>query len=462
MYFETEYVTARPEKVNDFWKSHILRSKESLPQRLAAYLGHVSKFILEEEEHLDELFASQNLEAAMFQQALKPLQVDLPSMLKEETTIELTLDCYTVLDEFSKRVVSILSKFSEQERLQIFDGLFLPIYHHLPLYCDTEEQYLKKQIVTLLNGFSFQIHDVSLSEDDLGEWNDPLEQISNLVHGLLDVVESIPLLCNESFQRIVRYMGGLSIRQSMKIITIVLLLFIKQLQLKVTNFATSIGVESAETAAQSMVEQLEKPLAASDRYSNYAEEVKQANKIATEIATADHDKQTIISYALRVLQSMGRFSKSIQQLEGTLKSACAELQRNILVESKFPNELENWTKNDNSIASAYGLYLLNKDINQIAELKSFLANNIGLTTSYSQGALVSVNKSLRKIIERSGDIIIKLSIHHPNKLLSSYAHEDCWNKQVSTQELANISDNLLPQSIVTQVQHFLYILTLLV
>lgn len=459
-YFEQEYATSRPERLKTLW-INTLKSSEPIANKLSTYLGNTVKFITEEEENLIELFASNRLEPVILSEALDPMKRDLPSLLKSTNTIQATMECYGTIEEFSKRIIKVLLQFSETDRVSIVDSLFGGMIAYLPNYCDCEEKYLKEQILQSLNSFSFQMQNTQLlsGEDDFGDWYDPLEQITSLVDGLLKVVQTVPMLCNETISRSTELFGGMNLRPMMKILVAILLLFVKQLQLKISNFATSIGLEGSDigvisfssSSSSSSTEALEKPLAPTDRYSSYSEELKLANKLAQELAHAEHDKQAIITCALKILQCMGRLTKSLSDVEGLVKQICTDLQRQLFTEMKFPQDLENYQKTEGGLGNAFGLYLVNKDINQIAELKSFLANNSGLTTAYSQGVLVNVTKAVRKTIERSGDILIKLSTTTPIKLLSSYATEDGWNKKISSEELDDLAQNLLPQSIVTQV-----------
>jgi hypothetical protein len=562
--FEVEYVKNRPINVLNFWNASYQPSSSSaatasFSEWFASYLGNITKFLTDEENNLLELFGEEHflhVEILLLKEMLSPVKLQFQEKLKvsfaagkggnasldEEKQLQITYECYLILDEFMKRIISLLlikpvstpstsssvhgsvRHYQNEKKaiFELFDLLFSSFLSYLfSSNLENEEKYFKSKISRCYQLLSFQKKAKSKNSpefqltttnnakdffDNLStNNNEDLDQLTTFMDSLSTVIDSFVQDCNERLSKSSMIMGGITIRQSSKILLNSLNSFLKLLIIKFIHFHIALGIEKSENiptsssssgggSAGSMnasvaaatavlhpnatvtMNNSNDPFIAS-LYSaqefqslNFPEELKSVSKIAVSLhATTEYDWQNILLNLLKSFQVLGKFLKLLNLLEMNYRNSCLEIQRNLFQNDSFtnafPNDLETIVRQSHSISfgQLYANFLLLNDssassANNIGELKSFLSTNSGINSIYLQSSIFSiVFPTIKKLKNRVGNSLITLSNSLPLKLMSNYSSdENIFQKSLNEEELENMRMNLLPQSSITQVgEHLL-------
>jgi hypothetical protein len=566
--FEVEYVKNRPINVLNFWNASYQPSSSSasaaaatalFSEWFASYLGNITKFLTDEENNLLELFGEEHflhVEILLLKEMLSPVKLQFQEKLKvsfaagkggnasldEEKQLQITYECYLILDEFMKRIISLLlikpvstpstsssvngsvrhHRKEKKEIFELFDLLFSSFLSYLfSSNLENEEKYFKAKISRCYQQLSFQKKTKSKNStefqltttnnakdffDNLStNNNEDLDQLTTFMDSLSTVIDSFVQDCNERLSKSSMIMGGITIRQSSKILLNSLNSFLKLLIIKFIHFHIALGIEKSENiptsssssgggsagsmnasvAAATAVLHPNTTVTANNNndpfiaslYSaqefqslNFQEELKTVSKISVSLhATTEYDWQNILLNLLKSFQVLGKFLKLLNLLEMNYRNSCLEIQRNLFQNDSFtnafPNDLETIVRQSHSISfgQLYANFLLLNDssassANNIGELKSFLSTNSGLNSIYLQSSIFSiVFPTIKKLKNRVGNSLITLSNSLPLKLMSNYSSdENIFQKSLNEEELENMRMNLLPQSSITQVgEHLL-------
>lgn len=487
--FVKEYIRNRPAAIINIWKTENSSSHQSFSEWFALFLGTVTKFLLDEENNIIELFGSDvapTIENNMLKEILSDMKLQLSEKLQQKqqeeeknknnsTTNTMTAyECYCLLDEFMKRISFLLIKLTIIQRIDLFSFIFSSFQSYLPSYLLYDEKIMKERLLLNIQSISFQpqqllttdkpnnnINNNNNNNTFLGEDSmDELEQLNQFLESSSNAITDSFQYFNERLQYCSKIFGGsLLIREFSKYFIHSLLLFIKSMTLKFHCFAIALGIEkdmttTSDTSSSSSSE-------SSNSYGNYLDEVKQAQRIATKLlATTEYDTQMFSLNVLKSLQLLGQFLKFISQLENQYRIICSEIQKNMIVlEGYFPNDIEGMMKKSLSFGHVYGSYYMIHHDQHLAELKSFLSNNAvvssigGNSASYSQGIFATITQPLKKLKIRIGNTLISLANQIPMKLMTSYSHEEILTRVIQNEEELEIAKmNLLPQTSITQVR----------
>lgn len=487
--FVKEYIRNRPAAIINIWKTENSSSHQSFSEWFALFLGTVTKFLLDEENNIIELFGSDvapTIENNMLKEILSDMKLQLSEKLQQKqqeeeknknnsTTNTMTAyECYCLLDEFMKRISFLLIKLTIIQRIDLFSFIFSSFQSYLPSYLLYDEKIMKERLLLNIQSISFQpqellttnkpnnnINNNNNNNTFLGEDSmDELEQLNQFLESSSNAITDSFQYFNERLQYCSKIFGGsLLIREFSKYFIHSLLLFIKSMTFKFHCFAIALGIEKDMTTTSDISSSSSSE--SSNSYGNYLDEVKQAQRIATKLlATTEYDTQMFSLNVLKSLQLLGQFLKFISQLENQYRMICSEIQKNMIVlEGYFPNDIEGMMKKSLSFGHVYGSYYMIHHDQHLAELKSFLSNNAvvssigGNSASYSQGIFATITQPLKKLKIRIGNTLISLANQIPMKLMTSYSHEEILTRVIQNEEELEIAKmNLLPQTSITQVR----------
>lgn len=409
----------------------------------------------DEESNIAELFGGEYLhriQNLMLVETLAPMKRGLSDRLQRIDNANVAFECFTVSDEFSKRILLFTEGSERVEKIAVLETVFGAFSKYLPSYLDCEERYLKNQLSIALEQVFFRdISELDMLDTD----NDPIEQLSTFSEKFTQAAEIFTKHCHDALLRSLRILGGSHIKQMVRIIVLALQNFTKLFTLKLSHFATALGLhQDVLTAIGDVSAESKSSTSVSEPYANYNEESKIVAKMASYILSSEGDRQALSPCVLKVLQAVGSYSRTLGQVESKIRSICTEIQKIIAAVGNFPDDIDNAVKRGYSTGALFGIYAVMQDENQIAELKSFLVAN---SATYSQGVFSAVTTSLKKMIVKAGETVLLLSTGMPSKLISTYATEESWSKDSANGEIEDLKQNLLPQSTVTQVSVVLYI-----
>jgi hypothetical protein len=443
--FEKEYIVSRPQSIRNLWESYQLQSSEQFSQWLALFLGTVAKFINEEEENLVELFGEtemRRVENLVLAEALMPVKRSLSDRLQRIDSPQTAFECYCVADEFMKRMLPVINGCQIQEKVTTFEAVFGGFIKYMPQFLESEDRNLKNKIAAFLNSISFS--GIS-SMEELEYDKDPIEEIHHFMENFMSGSASFAVYCNDVLQRCTRLFGGVNIKQVVRIVINSLQTITKMLMVKMANFAVALGLSTNQ--GHELVMQSDNTKSA-EPYPNYSEECKNAAKLGNYILSTDSDRQALTVCVLKALQGVGVYSKALTSIDVMIRSVCVDIQRCLSTVGNFLEDLESHGRKNFSCGALFGGYLVQRDENQSAELKSFLAAN---SQGFGQGMFTAVSLVVKKLVFKVEELILSQSTGIPSKLLSVYSSEDIWGRVAVQSEIEDFRQNLLPQSAITQV-----------
>ncbi len=445
MEFEKEYIGSRPQAIRNLWESFHIQSLEGFSQWLALFLGTVAKFITDEEQNLVELFSEidkPRIENLVLIEALMPMKRSLADRLQRIDSPQVTFECYCVADEFMKRMLAMVNTSLPNEKLSTMETVFGGFIKHIPQMLESEDRCLKNKIAVFLTLISFS-GDRSYGEFEYEK--DPIEEIHQFVDNFMSGSEEFATYCVDVLHRCTRIFGGVNVKQIVRIVVNALQTVTKMLIIKMANFAVALGlsgIQSNEALSQSETK-------LSEPYPNYSEECKIAARLGCSILSTEGDRQALTICVLKSLQAVGVYIRSLSTVETVIRTICLETHKRL---SSITDELDTGIKKIGGCGGYFGFYLVNKDENQLAELKSFLVAN---SQNFGQGMFSVIFSVSKKLVFKVEEFVLQLSTGVPSKLLSSYSSEEIWGKVVGEGELNSCKQNLLPQSAVTQVSDLL-------
>jgi hypothetical protein len=475
-------VNSRPQQIRSQWESLQSSDLGNFSQWLALFLGTVSKFLQEEQVHILDLFGDKQLpkvSSLILAEVLLPMKRSLADRLQRIDNPLVTFECYCVAEEFTKRLLPNLLSSSLTEKISSLEVIFGGFIKYFPQYLESEDRLLKQKMVAVLSSICFASSTSSSSsltvngnKDIDDEWSidlDPVEELNVFVEHFISGIDSFTQLCIEVLQRCVRLFGGVNVKQTVRLVVNALQSMTKLLLIKMNNFGIAFGIAFGEVTKNYPVDMQNENKVMIEPYPFYTEECKHASKIADHVVSNDNDRQALNVCVLKALQSVGIFTKSMLSVENKIHAMCSDIMIG-LQGNGLEEELSDIVKKSNALlttisttsssmssaaavtcGTVFGSFLVKKEDNQIAEIRSFLTANI--QSSSMQGIFASVMIMGKKLVSKVSELVLTVSLNLPKRLLTSYSLEDIWNRQIVVDDIELFSQNILPQSVVTQVYH---------
>lgn len=477
---QEEYVRARPDRIKSLWEDYSPAKHPDFAKWLAAFLGKVARLLAEEEDNVTALFGAAHAPAVLCDllvEALRPLTTGLSGRLALLGASEAAFDAYCVMEEFSRRVAGYLQKVDEPRQTIAMDAMFSGFAAFIPAYAEAEVASLRGQFVALLDSVAFSTgatgaagktpskgkKAVSASLDDelFGEAGDTADAYGTYGERLLAVTDQYQAPIEQSLQRAVRFVGGLSAKQTIRAVAGTLVQFLKHLVAKLDDLRVASGFPrdaSLSLASGGLLGD-----AAGDGAERVQAQQAAADRLAQQLELSEVDSRVLIGSALRALQAVGRGSKSFQTLEEAAVAMLSELQQSLFSGHRGTFQLgsalsqsQSQTAQSGGVAmgALYALRTLHSDLNSMSELRSFLAASTSSTPA--QAAFAAATSVLRRLRSAASLLLFDLCIEAPEKMISSYAQEDVWGQAGEAgADLAQLKEHMLPQSVVTQVSAIL-------
>jgi hypothetical protein len=454
--FEREFLLTRPKALYDMWSN--LDQGESFSQWIAFYLGSVTKFVSEEEEVIGELFGDQQRSRMLHRalaEALRPMQEGLVKQLQQTNNVIITTECGSVLDEFCKRILPLLftdnSRYSSSHLHSCLQSIFSSLWQYQIHYIDSEESHLRLFLQNAAESISFcsspdsALYDLSSKQDIELDLIEPIELLNSYVDSMLPAIENFFLEVVRAMQRCAHFMGGVSLKAFSKALTSLIQLFHKYLIQKIESLSIAFGVRDNMVFSSVL-----------DSYAGYQEESKTAAKIASQLLASDIDKQSMTTCALKCLQAVGCYKRCLNDAEMSLRNVSGDILDHLMqCDGLKWEDLSSWSKPPSAF---YSVYILHNEESLCAEMKSFLSANTASSSSFAQGSFSILSAGPRKLATLAGSVLMQLCMAPLCKMLDGYRFDSdsiASDESSVVEDVEAMQENLLPQPVVTQVQHCL-------
>jgi hypothetical protein len=483
--FEDEYVHARPELLRVFWLTYDKEIVE-FSSWFASFLSKLDEFIADERESLTSLFGSDRMPrllSSMIEGTLAPMAGSMAERLLSSTTPLTALEAFDNLSEFARTTVATLEGGDSHQLFCVLSAVFGGFILYMDSYPDIESDFLRRECAVIISKVNFEDSDSlfgevarptsasRMSQTPSLDNSDPVAVCMTFGEKLVDAVEAVTNPIMQSSKRTVKFMAGLKVKPSIKAVAVAVCSIVQQLTYKVDELRTATGhpPEKSSIAARPPSAAL---LASSSSSANLAtseasSQVQPVHPVAVhahswakKLESSDLGGRELIPAALLALQSAGRMSKHIRELEILALELFTELAPLLFKDSVADRYYRNMPAmsspspalptsfSGGPTASVCGLYasqLLQNNPSASLELKSFLS---AVTSHHvAQSAFASVASPLSKYKASCGALLFDLCCCAPDKLLLDLRNEDVWASKTASAD----EDGLLPQQLFTQV-----------
>jgi hypothetical protein len=480
---QEEYVRARPDRIKALWDEYSAVKHQDFAKWLAAFLGKIARLLGEEEESATTLFGTGHAAVVLcdlLTESLRPLTSGLAGRLAQLSSAEAVFDAYCVMEEFSRRVVAYLQRVDEARQTAAVEVMFSGFASFMPAYTEAEVASLRAQFVDLLDTVVFASKEsgasagqskasskgkdaggASLDDELFGGEGDAADAYGTYGERLLAAADQFQAPVERSLQRAVRYAGGLSAKQTVRSAAGTFVLFLKHLVSKIDDLRVASGFPRDYSLSLSGGG-LFNASTADDNTGSAAAVAQQklqaqqsaADRLAQQLELSEVDSRVLITSALRALQAVGRGTKHFRALEDAAGTVLSTLQQNLFTGQRAPFSLgpmlAQTAQSGVTLGSLYALHTLHGDLNSMSELRSFLAAST--STTPAQAIFAAATVALKKLRTAASLLLFDLCLEAPEKMINSYALEDVWSQASDTgADLAQLRENMLPQSVVTQV-----------
>eukprot|EP01033_Poteriospumella_lacustris_P000178 gene178-119_t len=474
------YTSQRPAHLLKLWSE--IKRGESFSEWIALYLGTVGRFIVEEEDHVTELFGADQLPTfcqSMLQQALAPLDKLLTTQLSAaHADVNTIFECYLVLEEFGRRNILTLEHSNMIQRWQLIDLVFMGLWKFLPTYIEVEERVLRRTLYQTMDNVSLGaiVHEYQeqtglVGVDDV----DPMEVMSLYCDRLVTNVEAVLADLLSYLDRVGKFFGGVALKSALRTTANMLQTLIKLLALKIGNVALALGFSEYAQSITSGGGGIFEP------YATYLDENNFAQTLSERIFASETSRQGVMAAALHAYKVATQAASIANTVEARVRQLSGQLaqlsQWQHGIDWNSPSSVQvltqsgsNTTEQTHRLGVWFGQWKLQRDVDVGGELRSFLAScpSPSSMTAGSSGALhyqgiFSVTQMLLQRLDmKTKEMILVIGTRQPEKLVVHYVSEDCWQRSSSTtttttsESVLELQSQLLPLSVVTQVgEHLL-------
>lgn len=479
---EEEYVRARPDRIKSVWTEYNPAKHPDFPKWLATFLGKVARLLADEETSTATLFGADKSTAVLCDiliEALRPLTVGLSERLGHLRAPEAVFDTYCVMEEFARRMLTYVQKVYEAKQTQVLEAMYSGFVSFLPHYAEMETTAVRAHLVRLLDAIALTTREssseqkpkggkkgtagASLDDELFGEEGDAADAYGMYGEKILYSTEHFMQPLEHSLKRAVRFAGGMQIKHIVRLLSTTLALFMKHLVSKIDDLSVASGFPRDQVLALAngglYNEHADLDVTSSKGVAKLQQEQAVAERFAQQLELSDVDSRVLITSALRALQSIGRLSKNFAALETLTRGLLIELQQNVFVGRAAGSVLalghSSHPSSTTSLGSVYSMQVLQKDPNSLSELKSFLVAASAGASQVSQAPFASVTVVLKKLRSAASQLLFGLCLEAPEKMLGTFAQEDAWTTPSDkSADRDQLRENMLPQSVVTQVYLF--------
>jgi hypothetical protein len=473
--FEEEYIHSRPEPIRVNWQSYD-KDVTEFSLWLASFLSFFDEFIAIEVNNLSTLFGRDRMPrilSSMIESTMAPLAASMSERVMSSESPASALETFNNVNEFAKSVVTVLESSDSHQIFCVLSAIFGGYVVYMDAYPDIEAEYLRRICSGVVSQVTFEesdslFHDAATkgasSSTSFLDGSDPVTVCMGFGEKLVESVEAANSPFTQSLRRIVRFMGGLKVKPASRCVAAALSTCIQQLMGKLEELRIATGhppEKSSVLKSSALSTSISNANLSTDESSH---SVAHAQSWSRKLENSDLGGRELIPAALRALQSAGRLSKLVRELESLALDLFAELTPLLFKDGgsdryyrgvpSSPSPLlpvaGNAQGQSSNICTLFAYQLLQNNPSALLELKSFLSS----ATSHhvAQSAFASVVSPLSKYKLSCGAFLFDLCCSAPEKLLSDLKSEEIW---ASTKTVTSI-DSLLPQHIFTQVgEHLL-------
>ena len=342
----------------------------------------------------------------------------------------------------------------------------------------------------------------TIDDELFGTDNDTTDIYEKYSDKILSSIDNIFVPIEQALYRGINMLGGAYIKQLIRNISNMMIIVMKHLLLKVDDLQVASGFhrdfslilpEGGGLFSESIIDHINDSTSSSSSNTtttttatsntagsanNGTNKLKQqqsyADRLAQSLELSEVDSRVLITSALRTLQAVGRLTQKFTQLDKFTSNLLTELQQQLFnnsgsnninnlltIVNKTTNTTATSTNMSMTMGRIYTIYNLQQDLNSYSELKSFLTASTTSTCSTTststslQSPYSSVGHTLKKLRGAASQLLFKLCLEAPEKMISLYGQEeDVWRKQptsVGSDSVEELREHMLPQSMITQV-----------
>lgn len=411
------------------------------------FLAEVMIMIENESPHISALFGQDSVATlliALLQRLFTAIKDSIYNGISVQKSPLIASGSFSLMDEVGLKMLKFMncSSVNIESILPLLTSMFSSYLQYSELYCEHEAEHLKVQLLVIIKSIVFSSQASSqYTEDDMfteaNNEQDPYEVYGAYSEHLVAAADSMITPAFESMNRSSVFLGGFKIKQVFRSISSLLTQFVKELIKKIEELRTACGIA---------------------RENNFPDEGSESTSIAEgwarKLETFDMGSKPLLQFALRSLQSTGRLSIRIAELEAfaskMLQTVLQQLFKDSLADKALSQMLKSSSASastSSSLGSVYMSSYIMHDFSTSSELKSFL-----LSSQTSHTVFGNLTSSLSRCKLTSGSLLLDLCINIPEKSLLGLSSDDSWTLDKTDFNL----DSLLPQSCFTQVgEHLL-------
>lgn len=460
---EEEYIQGKTEsKLKGVWDNYSAATSPLAPF-LTSYLNKVSQLLADESNNIIALFGVDRSSELIFAMLEHALSSTFSASLTEKlysASPDSALEAYRATEDFAKKILSyikptsgsataISASSSDKSGLEkVLSAIYGSYIVHASQHgAEIEGQFLRTKFTELIDLATFdgtmKAQSILGIEDDevlMGpQEEDPSITRRVFSERLVAVADYVFLPTESSLNRSIAILGGTHIKLVLRAVANALSTFAKQMTAKVDELRVACGLSNDNCE----IRQADKTTASSTSI---------AESWARRLEMFDGAGKTVIPCALRALQCAGRFARHVRTLESIVSGLLMELNVT-LSPTQYPLEktIAAAVAQGSSIGASYALFVLQLDSSASSELKSFLSASA--SHHVSQSAFSTVAAPLCKLKSASGSLFFDLCLSPVEKMLAELHQEVIW---AASGNAESKSDNILPQSVITQVgEHLL-------